>query len=282
MDGLTSRKNWRTLEPYHGLIYFVPEATSAYAELGIHGRSGYFASRSAPMGAVPAEVVIATFFNFHPGLVREAMANAWSITTPAAILDARLVAADQAIRRILGDEVVRSEAMAEAATLARVAAESVASRAEGRALFAGHASLPWPDEPHLDLWHAISCLREYRGDGHIAAMTVEGIGGCEALVVHGATGDVAPATLQTSRSWPDDDWAEAVGRLQARGWIDAAGGLTADGKAHRQRVEDVTDALALPAWDSIGQDGADRLRELVRPFSRTIVDDAGVFRAAPA
>ena len=31
---------------------------------------GYFASRAAPMGPVPAEVVIATFFNFQPDLVR--------------------------------------------------------------------------------------------------------------------------------------------------------------------------------------------------------------------
>ena len=64
-----ARKMWRTLEPYHGLVYFTPHAASAYAALGIEGRDGYFASRAAPLGAVGPEVVIATFYNFFPALV---------------------------------------------------------------------------------------------------------------------------------------------------------------------------------------------------------------------
>ena len=48
---------------------------------------------------------------------------------------------------------------------------SPAEHPEGRPLFAGHVSLPWPDEPHLVLWHAQTLLREYRGDNHIAALT---------------------------------------------------------------------------------------------------------------
>ncbi len=64
---MRARKTWRTLEPLHGMIYFVPEAAEAYARVGVTGRAGYFASRAAPMGAVPAEVVISTFFNFNPG-----------------------------------------------------------------------------------------------------------------------------------------------------------------------------------------------------------------------
>ena len=34
--------------------------------------------------------------------------------------------------------------------------------------------------------------------------------------------------------------------------------------------------LALPAWNAIGDDGCARLRELVRPFSRVIVDQGGL------
>ncbi len=41
---------------------------------------------------------------------------------------------------------------------------------QGRPLYAAHAELPWPDEPHLVLWHAVTLLREYRGDGHVAAL----------------------------------------------------------------------------------------------------------------
>ena len=53
---------WQRLESYHGLIYFVPEADQHYTALGLEpGMMGYFASRAAAMGPVPAEVVIATF-----------------------------------------------------------------------------------------------------------------------------------------------------------------------------------------------------------------------------
>ena len=73
MEPVTARKMWRTLEPYHGMVYFAPEATAAYEALGVMGFDGYFASRAAPMGAVPAEVVIATFFNFDHDTVRAAL-----------------------------------------------------------------------------------------------------------------------------------------------------------------------------------------------------------------
>ena len=68
-----ARRTWRSLEALHGMIYFTPMAAEEYASVGItKNRPGYFASRSAAMGAVDAEVVIATFYNFHPGLVRHA------------------------------------------------------------------------------------------------------------------------------------------------------------------------------------------------------------------
>src|SRR3954471_16179846 len=91
-----ARKTWRTLEPIHGMIYFAPEAGERYEALGLHGRSGYFASRSAPMGPVGASVVVATFYNFEPGLVHESMSGVWECTTPTELLEARLAAADAA------------------------------------------------------------------------------------------------------------------------------------------------------------------------------------------
>lgn len=270
MEPVLARKMWRTMEPYHGFVYFVDEGVAAYAEAGLApGRMGYFASRSAPMGPVPADVVIATFFNFHPALVRSCIPEAWSRATPETVLAARTAAADMALRRILAEHV-RSPEMREAAGLARRAAE--VCQPQGRALFAGHASLPWPDDPHLALWHAITLLREYRGDGHVAALVADGVDGCEALVIHGATGDVPPAILQSSRAWPDHEWEAAVDRLRSRGWLDAAGALTDEGRTHRQWVEDRTDAQALAPWAAIGEEAADRLRALVRPYSKAIVD----------
>ena len=149
MDPTISRRMLRTLEPYHGMIYFVPEAREAYEAVGLEGRRmGYFASRAAAMGAVPADVVIATFFNFNPALVRRSIPAAWDRATPAAIVAARFAAADSALRRLLGPAVERPD-IAEAAVLARDAA--AACFPEGRPLYAGHAALAWPDAPHLVL-----------------------------------------------------------------------------------------------------------------------------------
>ena len=122
---LTARKTWRTVEPLHGMIYFAPEAAESYARLGIRNEAGYFASRSAPMGAVGGETVIATFYNFRPELVRGAMAGVWDIASPQAVLRAREEAADAALRRMLG-VVVDSPEMERAASLLRRAAERAA------------------------------------------------------------------------------------------------------------------------------------------------------------
>ena len=171
MEPVVARKTFRTLEPIHGLIYFAPEAVNEYAALGVTGRSGYFASRSAPMGAVSAELVIATFFNFDPGLVRHAMNGVWDTVTPAALLEARLrrggrrAAAGGGRSRRRRPTSPRRPARAGAPPRRR-AGTSQASR-----LFAGHATLAWPEDPLLVLWHAQSLLREFRGDIHIAAMT---------------------------------------------------------------------------------------------------------------
>ncbi len=275
MDAALARKTWRTLEPIHGAIYFVPEAAEEYAAVGVEGRMrGYFASRAAPMGAVVPEVVIATFFNFDPEFVRTNVQGVWNDTTPEQILSARTRAADRMLRRIGGD-LVDSADVAEAAELARVAATAACDDIVGRPLFAGHASLAWPEAPHLVLWHAQTLLREHRGDGHIAAMVVEGLSGCDALVTHAAAGDVPAAVLQGTRSRQDADWRASVAGLCDRGWLDAEGAFTDVGRERRAWIEQRTDELSLPAYAALGAEGCERLRELARPLSKLMAAALG-------
>lgn len=274
MDPVIARKTWRTVEPVHTMVYFAPEAAEEYGSLGVTDPSmGYFGSRAAPMGAVPAETVIATFFNFHPDLVRRAVPRVWSIASPEKLVDARLRAADRALQRLLG-EGIASPDVAEAADLARRAALAASDHCEGRPLFAAHASLPWPEEPHLSLWHTQTLLREFRGDAHVAALVAEGITNVEALVLHAATGEIPAEVLRATRAWPPDEWNAAVEGLARRGLVAPgdAPALTEAGATHRQWVEDRTDLGALPAYEALGEDGCQRLRELARPFSRAIVD----------
>jgi helix-turn-helix protein len=201
------------------------------------------------------------------------MDGVWDRTTPSSVLEARLVAADRMIRRFAPD-AVGNDATVEAADIAREAAEVAATRPEGRPLFAGHASLPWPDEPHLVLWHAQTLLREYRGDNHIAALTIEGLNGCEALVTHAfgeepslVGGSVSADVLKTSRQRTDHDWATAVASLQARGWIDDAGAPTELGRERRRWIEVRTDELSVGPYAAVGEERCARLRELGRPWS---------------
>ena len=276
LDPEAARAAWRRAEPIHAMIYFAPEARQRYDALGLDGLTGYFASRSAAFGAVPAEPVIATFFNFKPALVRAALPAAWDRVDPPAVLRARLDAADAALSRAFSALEDAADAVAEAAELARRAAESACEQLPGRPLFAAHAALPWPDEPHLVLWHAQTLLREFRGDGHVNALVVAGVTGLDALVLHAATGDVPVRFLLRSRGWTSDEWAAAVDGLRSRGLLadgdadDLA--LTDAGRELRQSVEDQTDALAEPAYRVLGEDGCARLAEAARPLSRAVVD----------
>src|SRR5258708_13796664 len=221
---------------------------------------GYFGSRAAALGPVSANVVAATFYNFHPRMVARAIPDAWRLASPEQILAARYASADAALRRLLGDQIASSE-IAEAARLARTAAEGC--EVAGRPLFAAHAALPWPDVPHLVLWHAATLLREYRGDGRVGALMAEGVDGCEAHVTLVGTGVVPREAIQPHRGWSDEEWEVAEARLRSRGWLDAAGMLTETGRAGRQAIEDRTDRLAERPRQKLGADGSPRLHAVV-------------------
>ena len=137
-----------------------------------------------------------------------------------------------------------------------------------------HASLEWPDDPLLVLWHAQSLLREFRGDGHIAALTVEGLTGIDALVIHGATGEVPRVALQSTRGWTDAEWDDAVEGLRSDGWLLADGTFTDEGRIRRQAIEDRTDELSVWAYEALGEDRCARLRTLARPLSKAVVESS--------
>ncbi|MGI9643977.1 MAG: SCO6745 family protein [Ilumatobacteraceae bacterium] len=272
---MIAHKTWRTLEPYHAAIYFVPEAPEELAVEGLDDLwRGYFASRAAPMGRVGPEVVVATFFNFEPGFVQRSMAGVWDRTTPEALIAARLRAAGRMIRRLAPDFVAGDD-LDEAAGLARAAAEAAAVHPEGRPLFAGHTSLHTPDHPVEVIWHAQTLLREFRGDGHIAALTDAGLTGCEALVTHAASGGSSRAALQSTRQWSDEAWAVAQDSLRSRGWLDADGSFTDLGRQRREAIEARTDELAIVPYAVLGEQRCARLRELVRPASRAMATAFG-------
>src|SRR5262249_45181995 len=140
----------------------------------------YFAGRAAPLGLATAEVVDALFYNFAPGEVARHIPKVWRTTTPEAAIAARQMGCVKALRRILGDHV-DSPAFARAAELLLKAATSAPY--EGRPMYAALRAIPIPEDVVARLFHAASLLREHRGDGHIAALMSESVGGLEAHVL---------------------------------------------------------------------------------------------------
>jgi hypothetical protein len=277
MDPEAARRLWLVGEPLHAVTYFAPESFAAWEAVGLRGFwRGYFATRAAPLGAVGAEVVTATFFNFAPAMVARALPEVWSMASPEDALAARARGATDALRSILG-AAADDPAVADAAALA---AEAVAGcPVAGRALFAANVALPWPDEPVARLWHGLTLLREHRGDGHNACLVAAGLDGLEAHVLASATdaGGAGRDVRQGARGWTDEDWAAATTRLEARGLVDGSGAATPLGREVHGRVEAQTDEAALAPWAHLGPSATARLEAALRPWAEAVVR-SGVVR----
>jgi hypothetical protein len=260
----------------HSLIYFAPETEQQLTSVGLEpGRMCYFAGRAAPMGAVSGGVVTATFYNFSPGLVGRCIPRAWELARPDTIVGARFAAVDAALTRLLGPDLLASPDMITLAGLTREAAAGC--RPEGRPLYAGHADLDWPDAPHLVMWHALSLLREHRGDGHICALVAAELSGLESLVTHTATGQgFVTGFAQASRGWSQEEWKSAVEALAARGLLGAGGALTPAGDALRAHVEEETDRLAAAPWRQLGDERTEEVVRLGKAMTRMALK-AGAF-----
>src|SRR4051794_7048664 len=256
----------RAVEPLHNHLYFAPEQDEHLTAVGLRpGRMCYFAGRSAPMGAVGPGVVAATFYNFSPSLIARHIPRAWTLATPERVVAARFDAARASLTRLLGPEVAGSAEVAELAGLLREACSVLTP--EGRPLYAGHADLPWPEEPLLQLWHGVTLLREHRGDGHVAALLRSGLTGLEALVTHTVTGrGFTESGAKATRGYSDEEWSAATDALAGRGLL-AGGQLTPEGTALRAGIEADTDAASAAPWAHLGADRTARVVELGKGLS---------------
>lgn len=270
-DTSTARRMWVRFEPYHDVTYFTPESRAATDELGCKGGwMGYFGMRAAPLGAVGPERVTEVFHNFHPRMVARAIPDAWGVAAPWRYLSTRLVGVDGALRRLLGEDLITSDLTAEAAVLARSAAEQAPT--DGLPLAAANQALTWPERPHLALWQATTLLREARGDGHVAALRDADLDGCQTLVIFAADHGLAPDYLQQARGWSPAEWDTATEELAGRGLVERNGTITDAGRALRRELEARTDEAAAAPWDALGADATARLADLLEPLSRQIAE----------
>jgi hypothetical protein len=198
----------------------------------------------------------------------------WELGPPAKAVSARERGAHDALAAVIGPNP-DDDALTTAATVMRRAMGEVSPA--GRALFGANQSLPWPEPPLRQLWHALTLVREHRGDGHNAALTAAGISGCGAHVLAAATGGAPRSETQPARGWSDDDWDLATDRLRSRALLAPDGQATPAGHDLHEAIERRTDELAWEPWRAVDLDAFEALvGTLARLAGR--VAAAGVLR----
>lgn len=236
------------VETVHAVVYFALEPQTEYAALGLRGYwRGYFASRACALGPVGPELLTALLAGFAPDMVARAVPGVWSVAPPETVRQARLSGAVAALRRLIGDEQENSVAAAAEFTSRCVRELHLA----GRPMAAAHSAAPRPADPYGALWHDCTVLREYRGDGHIAAVDIAGFVWPEPHLLQGASVD---ARQQEYRGWDDRTWQQAAARAEGR---------------DLRVVEEMTDQLADPAYSVLEASERHQLQLLLEPLARS-------------
>jgi hypothetical protein len=267
----SARRMHELLEPICMVTFLADEPNEEQAALGHRTYwDGYFASRAAPLGRVPAEVVHAAFYSFADGEVARHIPSAWETIPPEASVAARERGSAAALRRILGDELAGSAGLVRAADLTTKAATSAST--QGRVMYAGMRTLPVPDDPAARLWHAATMLREHRGDGHVAALVSARIGGTEAHVLSALDlGVHPPESFGRIHHLPKERLAAVMAGLRERGLIDTDGRFTDAGRETKSRIEQLTDELAASPYDALSPAELDELVAALEPITATLV-----------
>ena len=201
---------------------------------------GYFAGRAAPLGAVgPGDGRPRIFFNFHPAMVRRALPDAWSFADPTPSYERP---PSRARPPCSGGSTETVEGVSATSDPGARAPGRASRRIGPCACSAPTGTSRAPDDPVEALWQGCTCLREHRGDGHVAALTAAGLDGCEALVLFALSEAVAGALFRASRgdgrttsgsdarssAWPPEAWSRD-------------GEITSEGASSAMSIEATTD-----------------------------------------
>jgi len=242
-----ARRNSRSVQTTIGWIFWDPGAVAAYEALGLPGPLGYIAARCAPLAPAGPDAVTAAFGSISPAAIR-------LVFDLAPDFDAYWAARDEAV--VAG---LHSHAPAIVESLEALGprlwpvVEDLPS--VGRVLFGAHLRMERPTDALLSGWHAVNCLREWRGDTHWALVAAAGLSGIDASILHNAWLGYEPDWLPRSRGSSSEEIAAGWRSLEERGLAEG-GFATAEGLALRQRIEDDTDALTGLAWERLGPEAS--------------------------
>ncbi len=258
-----TRRNARSVQTTIGWIYWDPGAIERYVVAGLPsdfaGPLGYIGARCAPLAPAGPEAVIAAFGSI----------SAFGI---------------QAVFEVLGDRArfadlwaARNEAVA--VGLAQFAPAIIEPLIEygpelwavveqlpmiGRVFYGAHLAMPRPTDPLLSGWHAVNCLREWRGDTHWALIVGAGLTHPEASILHNAWLGYERDWLAKSRGTTPEDIDAGWAALTRKGLV-AGDEVRPEGVALRQQIEDDTDRLTTLPWELLGEARSIQFAERFEP-----------------
>ena len=246
-----TRRNARSVQTTIGWIFWDPGAVARYEQLGWPGPLGYIASRAAPLAPAGPEAVAAAFGSISP----LGIALAFHLASENSVsFDDAWHARDEAVL-----EGLAAHAPAICAPLAELGPRlwPVVEQlpAVGRTFFAAHLRMARPADRVLSGWHAINCIREWRGDTHWAVVASLGLDGVEASILHNAWLGYERDWLPKSRGTSEEDAERGWTSLRQRGLADGDT-VTPEGVALRQHLEDETDRLTTLPWELLGAEAS--------------------------
>jgi hypothetical protein len=138
-------------------------------------------------------------------------------------------------------------------------------------MYAALRALPIPDDVVTRFFHAGALLREHRGDGHIAALVTEGVGGVEAHVLFALAMNMPAKKFGRVHHLPAAQLGAVIDGMRDRGLIGDDGWLTEEGRAVKQRVEARTDDLAAKPYENLDPGELDELIAALEPLAALLI-----------
>jgi hypothetical protein len=258
-----NRRNARSVQTTIGWIFWDPGAVERYVAAGlpegVAGPLGYMAARCAPLAGAGPDAVVAAFGSISPPAIRAVFDLLDGPAHFARMWSARDEAVAEGVRRYAPDIV---EPLVDYGPELWAAVDQLPTI--GRVFYAAHLAVPRPDDPLLSGWHAVNCIREWRGDTHWALVVAEGLTHPEASILHNAWLGYEGDWLATSRGTSADDIEAGWAALTARG-LAADRVVLPHGIALRERIEVETDRLTTLPWELVGESRAREFAERLEP-----------------
>ncbi|MEI7591629.1 MAG: hypothetical protein WCK41_00240 [Actinomycetes bacterium] len=260
-----TRRNARSVQTTVGWIFWDPGAIERYAATetrlpeGFAGPLGYMAARCAPLAGAGPDAVIAAFGSISPSTIRALFDLLDGPEQFMELSRARNNAVDAGLRGFAPDIV---EPLIDFGPELWAAIEQLPL--VGRVFYAAHLTQPRPRDPLLSGWHAVNCIREWRGDTHWALVVGNGLTHAEASILHNAWLGYERDWLARSRGTTPEDVEAGWIALENRGLVDG-GNVNARGIALRQLIEDETDRLTTTPWELIGEQRSVEFANLFEP-----------------